>query len=187
MKVINSYNSFLIILLLINNCAKSQSINGDTIFVDAKTLVAVRFPSLPTSFYTNPADAPYNLITLPTGFTIIAKKKNTAPATLTVTEGKRTHNFVIFYKKRLEQSYLSETDYDFSSVKKLKEHVKEQEEREKRYNEMIESADKSFKKEDYENAKLSYSQALLILHRPWPVDQLKKIKKISRKAKRKSY
>ena len=185
MKLVSVYNSFLIILLLINNCTKAQSINGDTIYVDSKTVVAVRFPSLPSTFYTNPADAPYNLITLPTGFTIIAKKKNTAPATLTVTEGKRTHNFVIFYKKDLDHTNLSETDYDFSTVKKLKQHVKEREEREKKYNEMVESADKLFEQQDYENAKVSYSQALLILSRPWPADQLKKITKLSKKVKKK--
>ena len=126
MKLVSVYNSFLIILLLINNCTKAQSI-------------------------------------------------------------KRTHNFVIFYKKDLDHTNLSETDYDFSSVKKLKQHIKEREEREKKYNEMVESADKLFNQEDYENAKYSYTQALLILNRPWPADQLKKITKLAKKVKKKRH
>ncbi|MBK8786670.1 MAG: hypothetical protein IPN43_09320 [Chitinophagaceae bacterium] len=132
MKRVKQYVVFLSLgLLLVRSEIKAQEINGDTIYVDAKTIVAVRFPALPTNFYTNPPDAHYNLISLPTGFTIIAKKKNTPPAELFVIENKRTHRFIIFNKKTNTEDVIKNSDYDFSSIKKLKERVKQLEEREK--------------------------------------------------------
>ena len=172
-------------LLFIKSEIKAQSINGDTIYVDAKTVVAVRFPSLPTNFYTNPPDAPYNLISLPTGFTIIAKKKNTDPADLFVIENKRTHKFIIVYKKQTDANNPKVSDYDYSTVKKLKERVKQIEERDKRYSEAIAAADKFYNEGNYENAKLSYTTAVGIFNRPWPKEQLSKINKQLKKIKRK--
>jgi hypothetical protein len=186
MKWVKRYTfSFWIVLLFLNFEIKAQSINGDTIYVDSKTVVAVRFPDLPSNFYTNPPDAPYNLISLPTGFTIIAKKRNTPPAILTVIENKRTHTFIIAGKKRSDNSTITETDYDFSSVKKLKERVKQLEERENKYNEAIAAADKLYQNEDFENAKLLYAQALGLLNKPWPKEQIHKINKRLKKIKRK--
>jgi hypothetical protein len=164
---------------------KAQSINGDTIYVDSKTVVAVRFPSLPTNFYTNPPDAPYNLVSLPTGFTIIAKKKNTDPADLIVIENKRTHKFVIAYRKPSDNNIAQASDYDFSTTKKLKERVKQMEDRDKKYDEAIAAADKFFNEQNYENAKISYSIALGLLNKPWPKEQIAKINKLLKKGKRK--
>lgn len=184
MKSVKQYAVFLaIIFLFIMSEAKAQAINGDTIYVDAKTVVAVRFPSLPTNFYTNPPDAPYNLVSLPTGFTIIAKKKNTDPVDLFVIENKRTHKFIIVYKKNSDAAKVS--DYDFSTVKKIKERIKQIEDRDKKYNEAIAAADKFYNESDYENAKMSYTTALSILNRPWPKEQIAKINKQQKKAKRK--
>lgn len=186
MKRVKQYVIFSILgLSFIKSEIKAQDINGDTIYVDAKTVVAVRFPALPTNFYTNPPDAPYNLISLPTGFTIIAKKKNTPPAELFVVENKRTHRFIIFNKKHNSEDDIKNSDYDFSSIKKLKERVKQLEEREKRYNEAIAEADKLYKAEDYDNAKVYYSTALAFLNRSWPKEQILKINKQAKKAKRK--
>jgi LysM repeat protein len=176
---------FCALLLLINTAAKAQSINGDTIYVDSKTVVAVRFPSLPTNFYTNPPDAPYNLISLPTGFTIIAKKKNTSSADLFVIENKRTHKFIIVNQKLVGNSDIKQTDYDFSTIKKIKDRVKLLEERDKKYNEAIAAADKLYNEEDYENAKTFYTTALGLLNRSWPKDQIQKINKKLKKSKRK--
>jgi hypothetical protein len=162
---------------------KAQVINGDTIYVDVKTLVAVRFPSLPSNYYTNPPDAPYNLVTLPAGFTIIAKKKNTAPADLFVIENKRTHKFIIVYSKLGINGGYKQTDYDFSSTKKIKERVNQLEDRDKKYNEAIASADKLFNEQDFENAKVFYTTALGLLNRPWPKDQLVKINKKLKKGR----
>ncbi len=172
-------------LLILNVEIIAQNINGDTIYVDAKTVVAVRFPSLPSNFYTNPPDAPYNLITLPTGFTIIAKKKQTDPAELFVIENKRTHKFIIVNKKEVAGANPKNTDYDFSTVKKLKERVKKLEDRDKKYNEAVATADKYYNQEDYENAKIYYTTAVDLLNRPWPKEQLTKINKLLKKKKRK--
>jgi hypothetical protein len=177
---------FLCTLLLICINVKAQSINGDTIYVDAKAEIAVRFPSMPSNFYTIPANAPYNIKTLSTGFTIIAKKKNTPPVPLFVTESKRTHNFILVFKKNIDYTNVKETDYDFSTTKKLKERVKQLETREKKYEETIEAADKLFKNEDYIIAKQFYAQALGLLNKEWPKEQIAKINKLLKKQKRKN-
>jgi carboxylesterase type B len=174
------------LLLVITDKTIGQEINGDTIYVDSKTVVAVRFPSLPSNFYTNPPDASYNFISLPTGFTIIARKKNTAQATLTVIENKRTHNFIIVYKKPVDNGIAKVADYDFSTTKKLKERVKQLEERQKKYDDAIKAADKSYQDEDFENAKISYEQALVFLNKAYPKEQLLKIKKQLKKKKRRN-
>jgi hypothetical protein len=162
-------------MLFMGAFVKAQSINGDTIFVDAKAEIAIRFPSMPSSFYTIPADAPYNFKTMGTGFTIIAKSKNTKAAPLVVIEGKRTHHFLLVYKKDINYNDPNEIDLDYSSIKKLKAHIKQEKDLEKDYNKVIKDADKAFKKEDYVNAKALYTKALGLLNRSWPAEQIKKI------------
>jgi len=163
---------------------KAQAINGDTILVDSKIVVAVRFPSLPTNFYTNPPDAPYNLVSLPTGFTIIAKKKNTAPAELFVIENKRAHKFIVVNQKPPD-GYSRITDYDFSTVKKLKERIQQMHDHEKKYIEAITAADRLYNEEKYEEAKKLYNTALDLNKNPWPKEQIAKINKKLKKQKHK--
>ncbi len=187
MKRVKQYVFFLSLGLLLIKCeVRAQSINGDTILVDSKTVVAVRFPSLPTNFYTNPPDAPYNLVSLPTGFTIIAKKKNTTSAELFVIENKRTHRFIIVNKKPADGTSRI-TDYDFSTVKKLKERIMQMEDRDKKYLDVIAEADKLYNEEKYEEAKIFYNAALNMYKRPWPKDQILKINKQLKKQKRKKH
>ena len=187
MKRVKQYAFLLSLVLLFIKCEiKAQAINGDTILVDSKTVVAVRFPSLPTNFYTNPPDAPYNLVSLPTGFTIIAKKKNTPAAELFVIENKRTHRFIIVNKKPAD-GYSRITDYDFSTVKKLKERIMQMEDRDKKYLDAIAAADKLYNEEKYEEAKTFYTAALDMYKRPWPKDQISKINKKLKKQKRKKH
>jgi hypothetical protein len=188
MKRIKQYAYFLpVFLAFIQASVKAQSINGDTIYVDSKAEIRLEFPSKQTDFYLIPSDAPYNLKTLSKGFTIIAKKKNTAPAQLSVIENKRTHRLTIAYKKNINYDDPKETYYDYSTLKKLKERVKELEEREKKYNDLISNADKLMQTEDYINAKLFYTQALGLLNRPWPTEQIKKINKLIKKEKKKKH
>jgi hypothetical protein len=173
---------FSLTFLLAGYKANAQEINGDTIYVDEKAEVAIKFPSMPTDRYTVPTDAPYNFITLGEGFTIKAKKKNTKPATLFVIEGKRTHRFFIVFKKNIDYNNLSEIEYDYSTTKKLKDHIKQVEEKEKKYMDAITAADKFYLEKDYVNAKSQYSIALDIFNRPWPKDQLKKCNKKIRRS-----
>jgi hypothetical protein len=175
MKLFKQYTLFTLSLVLTAVCVKSQSITGDTIYVDAKAEIAVRFPSMPSSFYTIPADAPYNFKTLSTGFTIIAKSKNTGTVPLFVTEGKRTHHFLIVYKKDINYNNFIETEYDYSTIKKLKDHVRQLEERQKTYDTTIVSANQLFDAGDYANSKILYTKALGLLNRSWPKEQIKKI------------
>ena len=178
---------FGMLLILLYVPAKAQQITGDTIYVDAKAEIAIRFPAMPTSFYTIPADAPYHIKSLDNGFTIIAKKKNTATAPLFVTESKRTHHFFIVYKKNIDYTNLGETNYDYSTVKKLKERDKLLEIREEKYNEAIKEADKFFKTAELIRAKEFYTQALGLLNKPWPKEQIEKINKLMKKKKPKKY
>jgi hypothetical protein len=124
-------------------------------------------------------------VSLPTGFTVIAKKKNTDPADLIVIENKRTHRFVIAYRKRSDNDITQISDYDFSTVKKIKERVKQMEERDRKYDEAIAVADKFYNEQNYENAKIYYTTALGLLDKPWPKEQIAKITKLLKKAKRK--
>ncbi len=121
---------FLVLLLIgasvQSASAQKYSISGDTIFVNAELEVRIRFPSLPSSFYTAPTNAPYNFKTVGKGFTINAKSENTKPATLFVTEGKRNHRFIIVFKKKIDYNNEDEIDYDYSSKKKLKHHIKQE-------------------------------------------------------------
>jgi tetratricopeptide (TPR) repeat protein len=111
--------------ICINSLKAQLRINGDTIFVNAEAEVAVRFPSLPQSFSTIPSNAPYNFKTLGTGFTIIAKSENTKPAPLMVSEGGRDHRFIIAFKKDINYDNEAELDYDYSTTKKLEQHIKQ--------------------------------------------------------------
>ncbi len=104
--------------------AQDLNIDGDTIFVNTEAEIMVRFPTLPSFFNTVPSNAPYNFKTAGTGFTIIAKAEKTKPAPLFVNEGGRTHKFVLVFKKNINYNNDAEIDYDFSTVKKLEQHIK---------------------------------------------------------------
>ncbi|MBL7702118.1 MAG: hypothetical protein JNM14_07705 [Ferruginibacter sp.] len=104
--------------------AQELNINGDTIFVNTEAEIMVRFPTLPTYFNTQPPTAPYNLKTAGTGFTITSKAEKTKSAPLTVMEGGRTHKFILVFKKNINYNNDAEMDYDFSTVKKLEQHIR---------------------------------------------------------------
>ena len=104
--------------------AQELNIDGDTIFVNTEAEIIVRFPTLPTFFNTVPSNAPYNFKTAGTGFTITAKAEKTKPAPLFVNEGGRNHKFLVVFKKNINYNNDSEMDYDFSTVKKLEQHIR---------------------------------------------------------------
>lgn len=104
--------------------AQELNIDGDTIFVNTEAEIMVRFPNLPTFFNTVPSNAPYNFKTAGTGFTITAKAERTKPAPLFVNEGGRNHKFLVVFKKNINYNNDAEIDYDFSTVKKLEQHIR---------------------------------------------------------------
>ncbi len=104
--------------------AQELNIDGDTLFVNTEAEIMVRFPTLPTFFNTVPSNAPYNFKTAGTGFTITAKAEKTKPAPLFVNEGGRNHKFLVVFKKNINYNNDSEMDYDFSTVKKLEQHIR---------------------------------------------------------------
>jgi len=176
---------------------QAQEINGDTIYVNAEAEVMVRFPSMPTYFNTTPSNAPYNFKTAGTGFTIIAKAERTKPAPLVVNEGGRTHKFLIVFKKNIDYNNDAEMDYDYSTVKKIEQHIREsdgnkqmlqstvedkkgkkskksseEENSSTGYYALLEEGDKKMKQKDYTAAKLNFEKA----HKIRPDDQIPKIR-----------
>ncbi|MGB4845300.1 MAG: hypothetical protein WBP16_12610 [Ferruginibacter sp.] len=178
-----------------------QNINGDTIYVNAEAEVMVRFPSMPTFFNTIPSNAPYNFKTAGTGFTIIAKAEKTKPAPLLVNEGGRSHKFLIVFKKNIDYNNDAEMDYDFSSTKKLEQHIKdaengrlpqstksdqrnddkknkkgkkgkEEENSSAGYYGLLEEGDRYIKQKDYASAKSSFEKAQKLR----PDDQIPKMR-----------
>lgn len=160
-----------VMLLLAGSCfqfVKAQELNitGDTIYVNAEAEVMVRFPTLPTFFNTVPSNAPYNFKTAGTGFTISAKTERTKPAPLFVTEGGRNHKFVIMFKKNIDYNNDAEIDYDYSTTKKLEQHIRDvasSKIKENQKNNVLADAkkEKKNKKEDKEENKAMNYYALL--------------------------
>ena len=183
MKLFNKYPFFLTLLITgISTQAKAQAINGDTIYVNTQVEVAVRFPTMPSNFYTNPIDAPYNFKTLSNGFTISAKSKKAKPSPLFVTEGKRVHHFLLMYKKDINYNNLAETDLDYSTVKKLEEHIGQksaEQEINNKYITVIAEAKANLDQKKYVAAKDGYTQALLLKpNDPLAKKQLEKATKL---------
>ena len=197
---------FLLLLFLAAGIYKvqAQEINGDTIYVNAEAEVMVRFPTLPSYFNTTPSNAPYNFKTAGTGFTIIAKAEKTKPAPLVVNEGGRTHKFLIVFKKNIDYNNDAEMDYDYSSTKKLEQHLHESagnkqvvqaandDKKSKKskkgddegnssasYYALLEEGDKNMKQKDYAAAKLNFEKAQKIR----PGDQIPKLRLDEVKAK----
>lgn len=127
MKNHQTHISFLLALILFINVSSvnAQEIKGDTIYVNTEAEVLVRFPTLPGFFNTVPSNAPYNFKTAGTGFTVIAKEENSKSAPLTVSEGGRTHHFLLVFKKDINYDNDAELDYDYSTIKKLEQHIKD--------------------------------------------------------------
>ena len=180
--------------------AQDLNIAGDTIYVNAEAEVMVRFPTLPTFYNTIPSDAPYNLKTAGTGFTIVAKTERTKPAPLFVNEGGRNHKFVIVFKKNIDYNNEEEIDYDYSTTKKIEQHIREsvslklkesskeeivkpEEKKDKKkknvkpdentaanYYVLLEEGDNNIKNKDYKAAKLNFEKALALR----PADEIPK-------------
>jgi len=126
----NKIISFLFVssLSIYNQTAKAQAlnINDDTIFVNTEAEIRLIFPTLPTNFATIPVNSQYRIWDSPTGINLIAQSENYAPVTLLVTEAQRNHRFILIFKKQINDNELK-LYYDYSTEKKLAEHVKETE------------------------------------------------------------
>ncbi len=110
----------------------------DTIYVNERASVSVRFPTLPDSYRKNPEKAPYDIATIAQiGFTVSTNLKNSPPADLYVTLGKRYLHFLIMYKKNL--NYNEESDHDYTSYKKIDNLLEERENGQK--NPVVKNAD----------------------------------------------
>ena len=121
--------AFLIIFLIgiYNQNVNAQSLNitGDTIFVNAEAEIQVNFPAIPNRFSTLPNNAPYDIKSVGTGVTIIARTENAKPATLLVSESGRNHRFLLVFKKDIDYNNDAALFYDYSTVKKIDQRIKE--------------------------------------------------------------
>lgn len=186
MKPLLKITAILLILILFFIPGRTQSISGDTIYVNTQVEVAILFPTMPSTFYTNPKDAPYNFKTLTNGFTVSAKIKNAKPAPLFVTEGKRNHVFLLMYKKDINYRNVEETNFDYSTVQKLEDHIRQssrQQEKTQQFNTLKAQARANFDAGKYQDALDGYNQALAL----FPKDaectrQVKKLNKLIKKA-----
>ena len=199
---------FVLVMCFYVPSVKAQELKGDTVYVNTEAEVLVRFPTLPDFFNTVPSNAPYNFKTAGTGFTVIAKEENSKSAPLTVSEGGRTHHLILVFKKDINYDNDAELDYDYSSIKKLEQQIKESKsttaqkskttkaevsmdkisnaelERNTKYVEITTEAKAHLDLMEYAKAKEGYKQALQI--RPndlYANNQIEKIDKILQEEK----
>ena len=101
----------------------------DTIYVNEKLSISVRFPNIPSHWYWNPEQPPYDIESIPnSGFTVGSRTKFTPAAHLYVTVVKRSLHFLVMYKKNIDYEDYTQTDYDFTSLKKIDDRIKQREE-----------------------------------------------------------
>jgi tetratricopeptide (TPR) repeat protein len=105
--------------------AQGTKIQGDTIFVNSDVEVEIKFPSPDVEGRWVDRNPPYVLSLTPTSIFIHAKVDNVPCSRLVVNEGKRDHSFVVCYKKNINQDVLKEVQYDYSTLKKIQQRVKE--------------------------------------------------------------
>lgn len=188
--------SFLIIILSFS--ARAQEIRDKKISATTGEEIFIKFMSQPAADLTpDQARNEYDLSGLNTGLLIKAKIKNAKPAKLIVTEGKRTHIFLISYSDQLENNF-----FDFSSAKLLEQAVREPKgtnntettktiatetsakgTADEKYISLVKEGNDEFKKEMYDEAQASFQKALLLVPADdYANDRLKEIEqKLSEK------
>src|SRR5688500_10990601 len=126
-----NYNKIILFLFILfpviysqNVEAQALNINGDTLFVNTEAEIRLIFPTLPTNFKTIPVNSQYRIWDSPTGINLIAQSENYAPVTLLVTEAERNHRFILMFKKHISDDE-KKLYYDYSSEKKLAQHIEE--------------------------------------------------------------
>ncbi len=103
--------------------AQALNINGDTIFVNREAEIQIVFPTVPKSFNTIPESTQYRIWSTKSGINLIADAENYDPATLVVSEGERSHRFILIFKRDISNKE-AKLYYDYSTIKKLDQHIR---------------------------------------------------------------
>ncbi len=171
----NTKYFFLFLIMILSLSVTAQEIRDKKIFVTTGEETFLKFMSRPTADLTpDEARNEYDFFGTNTGLTIKAKTKNAKPAKLVVTEGKKTHIFLISYSDQLENNF-----FDFSTQKLLEQAAREPKaatnteaikppaeqpakgsSADEKYISLIKEGNDQFKKEMYEEAQASFKKAL---------------------------
>ncbi len=100
-----------------------MNINGDTIFVNREGEIQIVFPTPPTSFNAVPNYSQFRVWEVKNGIYLIADTENYDPVTLMVSEGGRSHRFLLIFKQNISNRE-ARLYYYYSTVKKLEQHIK---------------------------------------------------------------
>lgn len=167
-----------LLIMFLSLSLRAQEIRDKKIFATTGEETFLKFISQPTADLTpDEARNEYDLSGLNTGLLVKAKTKNTKAAKLIVTEGKRTHIFLISYSDQLENNF-----FDFSSTKLLEQAAREPKATnttetiktpateistkgtsDEKYISLIKEGNDQFKKEMYEQAQASFQKALQLV------------------------
>ncbi len=118
-------NCFLLLTLTLSSIivhAQKTNITGDTIYVNTETEIQVKFPSDNIDLRWTDLNPPYAVSAGPSSIFLHAKVDNSKCSRLNVFEGPgpRNHSFIICFQKDINKDI-----YDWSTVKKLQQRVKE--------------------------------------------------------------
>lgn len=167
------------------NPAGGQSITGDTLFINNKVEISVRFPSTISTFTINPLDAQVNRRSMDNTVYLNAKSNKMESASLSLAEGGRNHQFYLVYKKNIPISNPDALNIDYSTTAKIEDRNRQKAAAAAVANSKFEfliltSAAKQYvSQKKYKEAKDSYEQALLLKpNDPSVVKELKKVNKL---------
>lgn len=194
-----AFLSLLLITVYLHTGA--QSLNGKVIYISSVQEVMIKFPSVIMNFNFASKDAATQFetrITNNKNFSINSTVKDFKSTNLIVSEGGNTHLFILKYKENLDAR--TESLYDFSNKKKLRQEADRIEESVKAndtskavvrleatatekhkpvaltYDEVIDKAKNLYLQAKYTEAKDQYKQALTFKPQdPWCVYQIKAI------------
>jgi tetratricopeptide (TPR) repeat protein len=145
---------FLLLTFLLVKSAGAQNISNDTISVSIASVVQIIFPSLPMEAKLPIADGSYEVDGSSSNNSIFikAKKKEVKDQPLIVTEGSRTHHFILTFREDVTRLRI-----DWSDLKKLKAHVKE---KTIEVAKALSEADHLYNQQSWKEAQVKYRQLL---------------------------
>jgi len=182
----NWHSLTLIFLLPVLHCTvKGQSITGDTLFINNKVEISVRFPSTISTFTINPLDAQVNRRSMDNTLYLNAKSNQMESASLSLAEGGRNHQFYLVYKKNIPISNPDALNIDYSTTAKIEDRNRQKAAADAvvnnkfRFLSLTAAAKQYVGQKKYKEAKDSYEQALLLKpNDPGVVKELKKVNKL---------
>src|SRR5438309_2222531 len=120
------YVIVFLVMCFTNANAQKNNLIGDTIYVNTDEELQVKFPSDKLESRWTSVNPPYVITYSPNSIFLHAKADTAHCSTLSVFEGPgpRNHSFIVCYQKNI-----SKVIYDYSTLKKLQQRIKEVETR----------------------------------------------------------